>query len=302
MDGSSGGGGRPGAAVSSGQLLGYAADARVLLVNCDDFGMYEAVNLAVVDCVERGIATSCSLMAPCPAAGHGLRLLRERPEIPFGIHLTLVRDTQERRWGPLSPRSRVPSLLDGSGEFFTPAGIPRLLARARLDEVATELRAQIDYAVGAGLAPTHLDWHCIADGGRPDIWDLTLALAAEYGLAARCWLDPARGELRERGLPATDHPFLDSFSLPTRDKPAAYAALLRDLPAGLTEWAVHPALPTDQARALDDGWRVRTSDHAFLTSEEAAALVRTEGVELADYRAVQGVWAARRRGDPNGGP
>ncbi|WP_425472880.1 hypothetical protein [Streptomyces botrytidirepellens] len=26
----------------------------------------------------------------------------------------------------------------------------------------------------AGLAPAHLDWHCLADGGREGIRDLTL--------------------------------------------------------------------------------------------------------------------------------
>ncbi|WP_306664881.1 ChbG/HpnK family deacetylase [Streptomyces sp. Rer75] len=38
------------------------------------------------------MAASCSLMVPCPAAPHAMQLLRERPHIPFGIHLTLVRD------------------------------------------------------------------------------------------------------------------------------------------------------------------------------------------------------------------
>jgi hypothetical protein len=71
----------------------------------------------------------------------------------------------------------VPSLLDEAGELFTPAQIPELLARARLDEVEHEFRAQVD----AGLTSSHLDWHCLADGGREDILDLTVALG-EYVL------------------------------------------------------------------------------------------------------------------------
>jgi predicted glycoside hydrolase/deacetylase ChbG (UPF0249 family) len=31
----------------------------VLIVNCDDFGLYEAVNPAVLQAVEEGIASSC---------------------------------------------------------------------------------------------------------------------------------------------------------------------------------------------------------------------------------------------------
>jgi predicted glycoside hydrolase/deacetylase ChbG (UPF0249 family) len=81
----------------SSELLGFAADARVLIVNCDDFGMHEAVNAAVVDSIENGIASSCSLMVPCPAAASAMRVLRERPHIPFGIHLSLIRDMPEYR-------------------------------------------------------------------------------------------------------------------------------------------------------------------------------------------------------------
>ncbi len=94
-----------------------------------------------------------------------MRLLRQHPGISFGIHLTLVCDTARGRWGPLTDRKLVPSLLDQAGELFTPGQVLRLLARARLDEAEREFRAQIDAVAGAGLTPTHLDWHCLADGG-----------------------------------------------------------------------------------------------------------------------------------------
>jgi predicted glycoside hydrolase/deacetylase ChbG (UPF0249 family) len=99
-------------AVRSSELLGFPRDARVLVVNCDDLGMYHAVNAAVVASIEQGIATSCSLRAPCPAAAHAMQMLRERPEIPFGVHLTLFCETADRRWGPLTAKEKVPSLLD----------------------------------------------------------------------------------------------------------------------------------------------------------------------------------------------
>jgi len=81
----------------SSELLGFARDARVLIVNCDDFGMHDAVNAAVVESIENGIASSCSLMVPCPAAANAMRLLRERPHISFGIHFALIRDKREYR-------------------------------------------------------------------------------------------------------------------------------------------------------------------------------------------------------------
>jgi predicted glycoside hydrolase/deacetylase ChbG (UPF0249 family) len=278
------------AAVLSSELLGFSVDARVLIVNCDDFGMYPAINAAVIDSIENGIATSCSLMVPCPSAPHAMHLLRDRPELPFGIHLTLVRDTTEHRWGPLTAREKVPSLLDEAGELLTHDQRARLLARACIDEVELELRAQIDVVLNAGLTPTHLDWHCLADGGRDDILDVTAALAAEYGLAARVWLEPGRRRMRLRGLPVVDHDFLDSFSLDLDGKATRYAELLRDLPAGLNEWAVHPGLGDEESQAIDGGWRVRSSDHEFLTSPEARDLLRREEIVVIDYRTIQQAW------------
>jgi predicted glycoside hydrolase/deacetylase ChbG (UPF0249 family) len=278
--------------VRSSELLGFPPDARVLIVNNDDFGMYHAINAAVIDSIEQGIASSCSLMVPCPWALHAMHLLRERPEIPFGIHLTLVCDTTHYRWGPLTPKEKVPSLLDETGELCTPAQVPELLARARLDEVEREFRAQIDAVVDAGLTPTHLDWHCLADGGRDDLLDLTVSLAGEYGLAVRVWLEPGRQKLRRRGLPVTDHAFLDSFSLAIDGKSARYAKLLRDLPVGLSEWAVHPGLGNEEAQAIDPGgWRVRRTDYEFLTAPEARQLLQQEGIVVIDYRPLQQAWS-----------
>ncbi len=282
--------------VRSSELLGFAPDARVLIVNSDDLGMYHAVNTAVLRSIEEGIAASCSLMVPCPAAPHAMRLLRERPGIGFGVHLTLVRDTAESRWGPMTERGKVTSLLDPAGEFLTGDQVPELLAQARIEEVELEFRAQIDAVLDAGLSPTHLDWHCLADGGRQDIFDLTAALAGEHGLAVRVWLEPARRASRLRGLPVTDNPFLDSFSLGPlgdEDKAARYAELLRALPPGLSEWAVHPGLDDEESRAVDPGgWAVRRGDHAFLTSPWARELLRAERITVIGYQPLRQAWSA----------
>jgi chitin disaccharide deacetylase len=72
------------------ELPGVGPDARILIVNCDDLGMYPAVDHGIVEAVTRGLATTCSLMTPCPGAPEAIELLRRHPEIPFGIHLTVV--------------------------------------------------------------------------------------------------------------------------------------------------------------------------------------------------------------------
>jgi len=278
----------------SSELLGFAPDARVLIVNCDDFGMHDAINAAVVDSIENGIASSASLMLPCPAAASAMRLLRERPHIPFGIHLALIRDSREDCWGPIAAKADVPSLLDpGTGELYvdTPAQRTALLAEARLTDIERELRAQIDAVVDAGLAPTHLDWHCLADGGRADILDLAMVLAEEYGLAARVWLDEGRRKARDQGKPVVDNAFLDSYAIGLDGRAETCARMLRELPRGLTEWAVHPAHGDEPRQTIEpSGWQIRRSDHAFLTSAQAREILEQESITLIDYRPLQVAW------------
>jgi hypothetical protein len=42
--------------ITSDELLGFPSDARLLIVNCDDFGTYQAINTAVVASIEGGLA------------------------------------------------------------------------------------------------------------------------------------------------------------------------------------------------------------------------------------------------------
>ena len=272
------------------ELLGHPPDARLLIINADDFGVYHAVNAGILRSLTDGVARSTTLMVPCPWALHAMRLLRDHPDIAFGVHLTVISEFADYRWGPLAPQNEVPSLLDETGFFYSNDRQAELLARARLDELEAEFRAQIEAVLAAGLRPTHLDWHCLRDGGRPDVFDLTFGLAKEYGLALRVF-DPAQStRLQRRGLPTVDHGVVDSTRLATAGKTDRFARMLRELPAGLSEWAVHPGLGTAEARAIDVWWPKRAADLRFLVSREARETVAEEGIVLLDYRSLQAIW------------
>ncbi len=269
-------------------ILGYPADARLLIINADDFGMCHASNVATVRAWQTGLVSSATLMTPCPWAPHALRLLAAHPDFPFGVHLTIICEHRDYRWGPVASKGAVPSLLDEAGYFYRLDRREEMLERAKPDEVEIEFRAQINTVLAANLRPTHLDWHCLADGGRPDIFALTLQLAQEFGLALRVHYRPVAEQCHRVGLPTADHEVLDSYSLDTATKPARYAALLRALPAGLSEWAVHPSLGDAEAQAMEpEGWPVRKADYDFMVSPAARAIVEAEGIILLDFGALR---------------
>lgn len=273
--------------------LGYPDDARLLIVNADDFGMCQASNEATLRAWQDGIVTSTTVMTPCPWAPHALRILREHPEFPFGVHLTLVCEWSDYGWGPISSKGDVPTLVDERGFFHHLDRIPEMLARAEIGEVEREFRAQIAAAQTAGRPPTHLDWHCLADGGRPDIFDLTLELAVEHRLTLRVHQRSSADAAWRAGLPSVDHDMLDSYRYDPDDKAARFIELLRALPAGLSEWAVHPSMGSIESQTIEPtSWRIRRTDYDFLISPEARATIDAEGIVLLDYGALQKAWHA----------
>ncbi len=278
------------------KILGYPPDARLLLVNADDFGMYASINDGVVRACQEGVVRSTSLMLPCPGAVDAIRRVGEIPGISVGIHLSVICDIDQYRWGPVAPKDTVRSLLDETGQLYAIARMAELLDRAEISELEIEFRAQIDAALSAGVEPTHLDWHCLFDGGRDDIFDLTLGLAREYGLAVRVWKRRNVERVQQLGLPTNEFDPLDSFGLSLDEKADRYAHLLHELPAGLTEWAVHPSLGDSESRIIDpDGWQVRRTDFDFLVSARAREIIDEEGIILVTYAPIQEIWERRPR-------
>jgi predicted glycoside hydrolase/deacetylase ChbG (UPF0249 family) len=277
-------------------MLGYPDDARLLIINGDDFGMCHAVNAAIIDSLQEGILQSTTLMVPCPWAGHAMHFLADHPEIPFGVHLTAISDWVNYRWGPVTPREKVPTLVNKTGYFYNFKQMPEFLAQVHPDHLEMEFKAQIEVVLAAGLEPAHLDWHALRLSGREDILALMLKLAREYGLAlrvtGRSWIE----KVQSQGLPTNDYDFLDSYLLDPADKFANFKRLLGELPTGLSEWAVHPGLANSELLAIDPGdAHIRQADFDFLTSRQAKVVVEEEGIILLNYRALQDVWREKEK-------
>ena len=56
--------------------LGYGPDDRLLIVNCDDLGSSHSANVATFRSVIYGVATSATLMVPCPWAREAARMFK----------------------------------------------------------------------------------------------------------------------------------------------------------------------------------------------------------------------------------
>ncbi len=265
------------------ERLGHPPDAKVLIVNCDDLGSTRSANVAVYDALRSGLATSATLMVPCPWARDAAAQYRGED---VGVHLTLNAEWETYRWGPIT---HSPSLLDGDGGF--PRTIEDVWDHADLDEVRKECRAQIERAIFWGFDVSHLDSHMGTLQLRPEFFDVYLEMAVEFGLPLRMAGAsaqslagfPFRRLAAEEGVVFTDH-----FVYTSVGSRRAFERTLFDLRPGVTEVYFHPAVDTDELRASHPDWAARVQDHAALCEDPAVAdLVKRSGAVLTGYRALR---------------
>jgi len=255
--------------MSLAERLGYAADARLLIITSDNLGMYHSANVGCYQSLREGIATNASLMVPAPWSREAVRGYRGAD---VGVHLTLNADYSCYRWSSIT---HAPTLHSGEGGF--PRTAADLWEHADSDEVRRECRAQIERAIVWGFDPTHLDSHLGAMVLRPELFDVYLELACEFSLPIR--LSDAATEATA-GLDQT-------VVLQGDDRAAAFADTIVSLPAGVTELSMQPAIDSPELRALLGDTPARIGDHAVLTDAASAEVVQAAGVQLISWAALR---------------
>jgi hypothetical protein len=277
------------------ERLGYSADDRLLIVNCDDLGSSQAANSAVYDSLRNGAGTSASLMVPCPWARGASADYRGED---VGVHLTLNAEWDLYRWGPIT---QAPSLLDGDGGF--PRTITDVFEHADLDEVRRECRAQVERAILWGFDVSHLDSHMGTLQLRPEFFDAYLDLAEDFRLPLRLSGAetermigfPFRALAAERGVVFPDHfLFIAGNGVGSR---ATISDAIAGLRPGVTEAYLHPAMDTPELRGMSPDWQGRVDDHAWLVDPAGlGAIAEQEGIALIGYRALRDLMRAESAG------
>ncbi|QYG12738.1 polysaccharide deacetylase family protein [Microbacterium sp. PAMC22086] len=294
--------------------LGLAPGARAIILNADDFGMCHAANTAIIDLLTAGRIDSTTVMVPCSWSPAALAFAASRTDLDVGVHLVLTSEWARYRWRPLT--GTATSLVDAAG--FFPTDVLSVEQNATDDDVAAELAAQLLTALDAGVDVTHLDNHMGSVYGlvtgrgflRP-----VFELAARHGLpfrlprsmdgvgedsALQAQLDAAAAAADAAGVEIIDRLWSHPFELLREGTPDeetyeqmrdGFIALLRAVPAGVTEIYLHPMVDDDELRAAVDfsaakrGYELRLlSDPAVLQAIEDEALVRIGWRDLRDLQ------------------
>lgn len=154
---------------------------KTLLIRCDDMGMSHSVNVAFEEAFMTGIPISASVMFACPWYQEAVEIIKKYDNVAVGVHLTLNSEWRNYKWGPVTGKDAVPSLVDSNG-YFLPSRDLFFKNNPATEDVAKELRAQVERAVNSGITIDYLDYHMGTAMDRPEYRDIVESLAKEFNL------------------------------------------------------------------------------------------------------------------------
>jgi predicted glycoside hydrolase/deacetylase ChbG (UPF0249 family) len=278
----------------------FADDAgkRYVIIHADDAGMSHSVNMATIDGMEKGIVSSASIMVPCPWFKEIAEYAQKNPQKDFGIHLTLNCEWDKYRWGPVAPREQVPSLVDKEGYMW--GGVLDVVASAKAEEVATELRAQVQRALDFGVPVSHLDTHMGAVVSRPDLVEVYVKLGLEFKIPVFFLRTiPPDSQLPK---PVKDRAadlvrMLDQAGLPILDtmtqyytngsfekKRDMYLDAITTTQPGVRYLIIHCGYNNEELQGITTSSLIRDTDRQVFTDPATIEAIKKSGVEVIDWK------------------
>ncbi|MGB9858158.1 MAG: carbohydrate deacetylase [Dictyoglomaceae bacterium] len=125
-----------------------------IIINADGFGFTPGINKGIIETINNGIVTSTSCVVNFPYIEEVSIIKNEFKKISIGIHFNLSVGK------PISPPSKVSTLIDENGEFWGDLFPRKLLSgKIKYSEMIRELDAQVKVLIDLGVMPTHWDGH-----------------------------------------------------------------------------------------------------------------------------------------------
>ena len=281
--------------------LGYAPGTRLLIIHADDLGFSHSANAATFEAMTAGSVNSASIMMPTPWVPEVAAFAKTHPDADLGLHLTLTSEWTNYRWGPMA-RDSVRGLLDE--HQYLHGQCPEMAASATAEEVARELRAQVEQSLRLGIRPTHLDTHmgCLVFT-RPDIFAAYMRVGRDYDLPVLAARDESWGsDARFREVITENDMLVDRVQGAPEPEQGnfrgIYDSLLTDLQPGVTVLLLHCGYDDAELRAavapqIPYGAAWRQEDFDYFTSPHLPELLEREGIQLVTWRELWEKWKAR---------
>ncbi|MBP3961700.1 ChbG/HpnK family deacetylase [Paenibacillus lignilyticus] len=255
-----------------------------LITRADDCGNCESHNLAIAESCKHGIVRNVSVMATGAALDHAAALFAGDRSICFGLHATMNAEWETFRWKPLLPASEVSTLVEADGYFKQHPGL-WLAAPPDVEQILSEMKAQLDKLRAAGFAITYADSHMFFEWAIKGLDAAFDAWCVQEGLISH---RPFTGRLPEiSGDDAGE-------SVVAGDPVDQFVARLKHAAPGQYLIVGHPGYDDEETRSWGNsdypGTKVAQDRHwerLMFTDKRVLDAVRSGGVRLLRYDEAQ---------------
>lgn len=296
------------------EKLGYPRGTKLLILHVDDVGMSFDSNEGAINAITKGVASSLSIMMPCPWVPAFVQYMKVHPGLDAGLHLTLTSEWKGYRWGPLSGKNTTPGLVDAEGALWP--GVNDVVQHASGDEVEKEIKAQLERARSMGFEPTHFDTHMGTLLATPEFAQryvklgidnqIPVMVPAGHATLIKAQMNAPEAQIQQMrmigsllwkaGLPVLDDLHNESYGWPISKEIASddaklqayktkkYIEGVRSLKPGLTMMIMHCTATSEVFPHISDSGPVRRGDMLAMMDPALRKAIQDEKIIITTWR------------------
>lgn len=284
-----------------------------LIANSDDFGLNQSITDAIIETHLNGIMTSTTIMVNMPGFEYAVKRGKEIDTLGIGIHFNLTEGK------PVSDPDKVSALLDDEGNFLSNEQQRKnlILGKNTLEAAKIELDNQLIKLLDHGIIPTHFDSHHHITGtpiglrsaiqvakkhnvNKARVTSVDFHFKMDYRNRMK-YLFPIiksipkslvhtynKLSLHNNGFITPRTKVIPNRVIPvSQDKVLHFIEVLRILKPGVTEISFHPGYVDSNLVDKPSTAKLRVSDFKVSTSSLVKDFIRTNGIQLINFREVR---------------
>ena len=281
--------------------------AKYIIINADDFGICDSVNKAIETLLNENRISSATLMP-------NVRFYRDAVEWSknnsnnIGLHLTFMNDDSKLKHRSISKNK---SLEDENGFLFEDINEFRKSIKYR--EVKEEIKLQFEKINNSGINISHVDIHrySIYPTYNPMIYIYLCKICKQYNNLPMRWARYG-GYSTVKGInnlcdsdnvckffaaisdlyniPIPDYvfkfPYRNTFKT-YNEKKDAFINMIYNLPEGISEVHIHPAIEDDEIKEINPTWEERVLEYELMLDDEVLEAINKSEAKIITYRDIK---------------
>lgn len=285
---------------------------KYLIINADDFGLCADVNSAIIDLLEKKRISSATIMPNTSHYNQAMEWSKGKIN-QVGLHLTLVNGGSSYNFKSLS---RGKTLENENGFLFLDKFC--FMKNFKFKDLKREIDLQFKKVLSDGIKISHVDTHrySIYPTYNPFVFFYLCLKCSQINVATRwcrkgsyfidekipnlCDSNPAAAffsciaDLLKVPIPDYVYKFPYAEVLKSYDsKKSSFLRLLENIPEGINEVHIHPAIDGEDIREITSTYQERIYEYQLMLDEDIIKKFKELEIELITYNDIANIRGSR---------